>query len=186
MKENAVYATGQMAHLTTDTFHNLADCSRWDEREQRSVFTLQAVWKSNNVSAPINYAVHYYVDGQEIYTETHTANKGAKVIVDAWNSGTGGLSKAVLGVLKGTNNAEKDYTDGGTVRYFIDRGISTTELQDLQQDNNALHIYFVTADIKWTIRKQWLFTATGAQTAPTETIRAQIREKQPVDPGGRM
>lgn len=177
VKENAVYATGQMAHLTTDTFHNLADCSRWDEREQRSVFTLQAVWKSNNVSAPINYAVHYYVDGQEIYTETHTANKGAKVIVDAWNSGTGGLSKAVLGVLKGTNNAGKDYTDGGTVRYFIDRGISTTELQDLQQDNNALHIYFVTADIKWTIRKQWLFTATGAQTAPTETIQAQIQRK---------
>ena len=177
VKENAVYKTGQMTHLTTDTFHNLADCSRWDENEQRSVFTLQAVWKSNNVSAPINYAVHYYVDGQEIYTETHTANKGAKVIVDAWNSGTGGLSKAVLGVLKGTNNAEKDYTDGGTVRYFIDRGISTTELQDLQQDNNALHIYFVTADIKWTIRKQWLFTATGAQTAPTETIRAQIQRK---------
>ena len=177
VKENAVYATGQMAHLTTDTFHNLADCSRWDEREQRSVFTLQAVWKSNNVSVPINYAVHYYVDGQEIYTETHTANKGAKVIVDAWNSGTGGLSKAVLGVLKGTNNAGKDYTDGGTVRYFIDRGISTTELQDLQQDNNALHIYFVTADIKWTIRKQWLFTATGAQTAPTETIQARIQRK---------
>lgn len=177
VKENAVYMTGQMAHLTTDTFHNLADRSRWDEGEQRSVFTLQAVWKSNNVSAPINYAVHYYVDGQEIYTETHTANKGAKVIVDAWNTGTGGLSKAVLGVLKGTNNAGKDYTDGGTVRYFIDRGISTTELQDLQQDNNALHIYFVTADIKWTIRKQWLFTATGAQTAPTETIRARIQRK---------
>lgn len=177
VKENAVYATGQMAHLTTDTFHNLADCSRWDENEQRSVFTLQAVWKSNYVAAPINYAVHYYVDGQEIYTETHTANKGAKVIVDAWNSGTRGLSKAVLGVLKGTNNAGKDYTDGGTVRYFIDRGISTTELQDLQQDNNALHIYFVTADIKWTIRKQWLFTATGAQTAPTGTIQAQIQRK---------
>ncbi len=177
VKENAVYTTGQMAHLTTDTFYNLADCSRWDEREQRSVFTLQAVWKSNNVSAPINYAVHYYVDGQEIYTETHTANKGAKVIVDAWNSGTGGLSKAVLGVLKGTNNAGKDYTDGGTVRYFIDRGISTTELQDLQQDNNALHIYFVTADTRWTIRKQWLFTATGVQTAPTDTIRAQIQRK---------
>lgn len=177
VKENAVYATGQMAHLTTDTFHNLADCSRWDEREQRSVFTLQAVWKSNNVSAPINYAVHYYVDGQEIYTETHTANKGAKVIVDAWNSGTGGLSEAVLGVLQGTNNARKDYTDKGTVRYFIDRGISTTELQHLQQDNNALHIYFVTADIKWTIRKQWLYTATGVQTAPTGTIRAQIQRK---------
>lgn len=176
VKENAVYATGQMAHLTTDTFHNLADCSRWDEKEQRSVFTLQAVWKSNYVAAPINYAVHYYVDGQEIYTETHTANKGAKVIVDAWNSGTGGLSEAVLGVLKGTNNAGKDYTDGG-VRYFIDRRISTTELQDLQQDNNALHIYFVTADIKWTIRKQWLFTATGDQTAPTDKIQAQIQRK---------
>ena len=177
VKENAVYATGQMAHLTTDTFHNLADCSRWDEKEQRSVFTLQAVWKSNYVAAPINYAVHYYVDGQEIYTETHTANKGAKVIVDAWNSGTGGLSEAVLGVLKGTNNAGKDYTDVGTVRYFIDRGISTTELQDLQQDNNALHIYFVTADIKWTIRKQWLFTATGVQPAPTDRIQAQIQRK---------
>ena len=176
VKENAVYATGQMAHLTTDTFHNLADCSRWDEKEQRSVFTLQAVWKSNYVAAPINYAVHYYVDGQEIYTETHTANKGAKVIVDAWNSGTGGLSEAVLGVLKGTNNAGKDYTDGG-VRYFIDRGISTTELQDLQQDNNALHIYFVTADTRWTIRKQWSFTATGAKTAPTGTIQAQIQRK---------
>ena len=176
VKENAVYATGQMAHLTTDTFHNLADCSRWDENEQRSVFTLQAVWKSNYVAAPINYAVHYYVDGQEIYTETHTANKGAKVIVDAWNSGTGGLSEAVLGVLKGTNNAGKDYMDGG-VRYFIDRRISTTELQDLQQDNNALHIYFVTADIKWTIRKQWLFTATGARTAPTDKIQAQLQRK---------
>ena len=176
VKENAVYATGQMAHLTTDTFHNLADCSRWDENEQRSVFTLQAVWKSNYVAAPINYAVHYYVDGQEIYTETHTANKGAKVIVDAWNSGTGGLSEVVLGVLKGTNNAGKDYMDGG-VRYFIDRRISTTELQDLQQDNNALHIYFVTADIKWTIRKQWLFTATGARTAPTDKIQAQLQRK---------
>lgn len=177
VKENAVYKTGQMAHLTADTFHNLADCSRWDENEQRSVFTLQAVWESNYVAAPINYAVHYYVDGQEIYTETHTANKGAKVIVDAWNSGTEGLSEAVLGVLEGTNNAGKDYTDGGTVRYFIDQRISTTELQDLQQDNNALHIYFVTADIKWTIRKQWLFTATGAQTAPTGTIQAQIQRK---------
>ena len=177
VKENAVYKTGQMAHLTADTFHNLADCSRWDENEQRSVFTLQAVWESNYVAAPINYAVHYYVDGQEIYTETHTANKGAKVIVDAWNSGTEGLSEAVLGVLEGTNNAVKDYTDGGTVRYFIDQRISTTELQDLQQDNNALHIYFVTADIKWTIRKQWLFTATGAQTAPTGTIQAQIQRK---------
>lgn len=177
VKENAVYATGQMAHLTADTFHNLADCSRWDENEQRSVFTLQAVWKSNYVAAPINYAVHYYVDGQEIYTETHTANKGAKVIVDAWNSGTGGLSEAVLGVLEGTNNARKDYTDRGTVRYFIDKRISTTELQDLQQDNNALHIYFVTADIKWTIRKQWLFTATGVQTAPTDTIQIQIQRK---------
>lgn len=178
VKENAVYKTGQMTHLTTDTFHNLADCSRWDENEQRSVFTLQAVWESNYVAAPINYAVHYYVDGQEIYTETHTANKGAKVIVDAWNSGTGGgLSEAVLGVLKGTNNARKDYTDRGTVRYFIDRRISTTELQDLQQDNNALHIYFVTADIKWTIRKQWLFTATGDKTAPTDRIQAQIQRK---------
>lgn len=176
VKENAVYKTGQMAHLTADTFHNLADCSRWDENEQRSVFTLQAVWESNYVDAPINYAVHYYVDGQEIYTETHTANKGAKVIVDAWNSGTGGLSEVVLGVLEGTNNAGKDYTDGG-VRYFIDRRISTTELQDLQQDNNALHIYFVTADIKWTIRKQWLFTATGAQTAPTDRIQAQLQRK---------
>lgn len=50
-------------------------------------------------------------------------------------------------------------------------------MQDLQQDNNALHIYFVTADTRWTIRKQWSFTATGAKTAPTGTIQAQIQRK---------
>lgn len=144
-KEGAVYATGQSAHLTTDTFNDLADCYHWDDARQRNVFTLQAVWKSDSVDTPINYAVHYYVDGQEIYTETHTANKGAKVVVDAWRSGTTGLSNAMLGVLR-TNNAGKDYTDRGNVRYIIDKTISTTELQNLQQDNNALHVYFVTAD----------------------------------------
>lgn len=168
-KEGAVYATGQSAHLTTDTFNDLADCYHWDDARQRNVFTLQAVWKSDSVDTPINYAVHYYVDGQEIYTETHTANKGAKVVVDAWRSGTTGLSNAMLGVLK-------DYTDGGNVRYIIDKTISTTELQNLQQDNNALHVYFVTADTQWKVEKQWDFS-TDQTTAPVEQITVQIQRK---------
>lgn len=177
-KEGAVYTTGQSAHLTTDTFKDLADCYHWDDARQRNIFTLQAVWKSNNVSAPINYAVHYYVDGQEIYTETHTANKGAKVVVDAWRSGTTGLSDAMIGVLR-TNNAGKDYTDGGNVRYIIDKTISTTELEDLQQDNNALHVYFVTADTQWKVEKQWAFS-TDQTTAPVEQIKVQIQRKTEV------
>ncbi len=176
-KEGAVYATGQSAHLTTDTFKDLADCYHWDDARQRIVFTLQAVWKSNNVSAPINYAVHYYVDGQEIYTETHTANKGAKVVVDAWRSGTTELSNAMLGVLEKTNNAIKDYTDRGNVRYIIDKTISTTELQNLQQDNNALHVYFVTADTQWKVEKKWAFSTTNQTTAPVEQIKVQIQRK---------
>lgn len=174
-KEGAVYATGQSAHLTTDTFNDLADCYHWDDARQRNVFTLQAVWKSDSVDTPINYAVHYYVDGQEIYTETHTANKGAKVVVDAWRSGTTGLSNAMLGVLR-TNNAGKDYTDRGNVRYIIDKTISTTELQNLQQDNNALHVYFVTADTQWKVEKQWAFS-TDQTTAPVEQITVQIQRK---------
>ncbi len=174
-KEGAVYATGQSAHLTTDTFNDLADCYHWDDARQRNVFTLQAVWKSDSVDTPINYAVHYYVDGQEIYTETHTANKGAKVVVDAWRSGTTGLSNAMLGVLR-TNNAGKDYTDRGNVRYIIDKTISTTELQNLQQDNNALHVYFVTADTQWKVEKKWAFS-TDQTTAPVEQITVQIQRK---------
>ena len=174
-KEGAVYATGQSAHLTTDTFNDLADCYHWDDARQRNVFTLQAVWKSDSVDTPINYAVHYYVDGQEIYTETHTANKGAKVVVDAWRSGTTGLSNAMLGVLR-TNNAGKDYTDRGNVRYIIDKTISTTELQNLQQDNNAIHVYFVTADTQWKVEKQWAFS-TDQTTAPVEQITVQIQRK---------
>lgn len=174
-KEGAVYATGQSAHLTTDTFNDLADCYHWDDARQRNVFTLQAVWKSDSVDTPINYAVHYYVDGQEIYTETHTANKGAKVVVDAWRSGTTGPSNAMLGVLR-TNNAGKDYTDRGNVRYIIDKTISTTELQNLQQDNNALHVYFVTADTQWKVEKQWAFS-TDQTTAPVEQITVQIQRK---------
>ena len=175
-KEGAVYATGQSAHLTTDTFNDLADCYHWDDARQRNVFTLQAVWKSDSVDTPINYAVHYYVDGQEIYTETHTANKGAKVVVDAWSLGTTGLSNAMLGVLERTNNAGKDYTDRGNVRYIIDKTISTTELQNLQQDNNALHVYFVTADTQWKVEKKWAFS-TDQTTAPVEQITVQIQRK---------
>lgn len=175
-KEGAVYATGQSAHLTTDTFNDLADCYHWDDARQRNVFTLQAVWKSDSVDTPINYAVHYYVDGQEIYTETHTANKGAKVIVDAWKSGTTELSNAMSGVLKGTNNAGRDYTDEGNVRYIIDKTISTTELQNLQQDNNALHVYFVIADTQWKIEKQWAFS-TDQTIAPVSQIKVQIQRK---------
>lgn len=170
-KEGAVYTTGQSAHLTTDTFNDLADCYHWDDAKQRNIFTLQAVWKSDSVDTPINYAVHYYVDGQEIYAETHTANKGAKVVVDAWRSGTTGLSNAMLGVLKRTNNA-------GNVRYIIDKKISTTELQDLQQDNNALHVYFVTADTQWKVEKKWAFsTETNLTTAPVDQIKVQIQRK---------
>lgn len=175
-KEGAVFATGQSAHLTTDAFNDLADCYHWDDARQRNVFTLQAVWKSDSVDTPINYAVHYYVDGQEIYTETHTANKGAKVVVDAWRQGTTGLSNAMLGVLERTNNAGKDYTDRGNVRYIIDKTISTTELQDLQQDNNALHVYFVTADTQWNVEKKWAFS-TDQTTAPVERITVQIQRK---------
>ena len=175
LKENAIYETGQSAHLTADSFSNLSDCYRWDDGRQRTVFTLQAVWKSDNVDTPINYAVHYYVDGEEIYTETHTANKGAKVIVDVWKSGTAEISDAMFGILKGTNNAGKDYTDDGEIRYIIDKTKSTTDLQNLQQDNNALHVYFVTADTQWKVQKQWIYsTIIGQTTAPAEQITAQI------------
>ena len=176
LKDNAIYETGQSAHLTAASFNDLSDCYRWDDGRQRTVFTLQAIWKSDNVDTPINYAVHYYVDGQEIYTETHTANKGAKVVVDAWKSGTTGLSSAMTGVLTGTNNAGIDYTDGGEVRYIIDKTKSTTELQNLQQDNNALYVYFVTADVQWKVQKQWILsTITHQTTAPVDLITVQIQ-----------
>ena len=178
LKEDAIYAPGQRAHLTEESFQDLSDCYHWDEAKNRTVFTLQAVWKSENVDTPISYVVHYYVDGQEIYAETHTANKGAKVIVDAWKADKESLSNAMESILRGNNYAGKDYTESGTKRYIIDRTQSTEVLDDLQLDNNTLKVYFVTADTQWKLQKQWIFAAASGQPeSPADELRVQIQRK---------
>lgn len=177
-KDGAVYTTGQSTHLTADSFDRLSDCYYWDKNKDRTVFTMQAVWKSENVEVPINYDVYCYLDGQQIYTETHTANKGATVLVDAWKSGTKTFSDAVNRVLTGTNNSGKDYTQNGTCRYLIDEEKSVMKLDDLQPDNNILYVYFVTADTQWKIQKQWVFSTSTNQTeAPVDSIKVQLQRK---------
>ncbi len=177
-KAGAAYTTGQSTHLTADSFDRLSDCYYWDENRDRMVFTMQAVWKSENVEVPINYDVYCYLDGQQIYTETHTANKGAAVLVDAWKSGTKTFSDAVNRVLTGTNNSGKDYTHNGTCRYLIDEEKSVMKIDDLQPDNNILYVYFVTADTQWKIQKQWVFSTLKNQTkAPVDSIKVQLQRK---------
>ncbi len=178
LKEDATYAPGQSAHLTEESFQELSDCYHWDETKNRTVFTLQAVWKNENVDTPISCVVHYYADGQEIGAETHTANKGATIIVDSWKADNESLSDAMESILSGNNYSGKDYTENGTKRYIIDRAQSTEVVDDLQLDNNTLKVYFVTADTEWNIQKQWIFAAASGQSeAPADEIRAQIQRK---------
>ena len=156
-KELATFATGQSIHITTRMYEYLKDCYTYDEEAQRYVITLKAVWKKADLNTPINYMVRYYIDGEEIYSETHSANRGAYIVSDLYDA-NGKLSKHIINILSG-ENYENEYYSG---TFVVDNENTTLYLKNLDADNNRMYVSLKRIDIDASVKLNWQGISTPA------------------------
>ena len=149
-KELATFATGQSIHITTRMYEYLKDCYTYDEEAQRYVITLKAVWRKADLNTPINYMVRYYIDGEEIYSETHSANRGAYIVSDLYDA-NGKLSKHIINILTG-ENYENEYYSG---TFVVDNENTTLYLKNLDADNNRMYVSLKRIDIDASVKLNW-------------------------------
>lgn len=153
--EKVTYNAGEDVYIQKKLINDFEDCYYYND-ESMAVFTLRPAWKNAALDEPISYNVHYYVDGVEIFSRNHPVNNGALIVTDLYKSDGVTLSTSIQNVLTYNNKNAYDYTEGGKVRYIVDKRYTTMRIDSVSAFENKANIYLVPANTDISVEKKWI------------------------------